>query len=158
VKVDVVMIPIFSTIDEDYEGQPARGWVLYDGECGICARMVWWFGSTLKRRGYRLVPLQAPWVVERLGMPTETLLEEMRVLTADGVHLSGADAIIYLARRIWWATPLYAMSLLPGVLPLLHTGYRWFAARRHCFSPSCALSTGRPARRFEERRRGRRAT
>lgn len=141
-KDGVAMIPVFSTMGEEREGQVVKGWVLYDGDCGICTRMAWWFARALERRGYRLVPLQAPWVVARLGLPREKLLEELRVLTPDGVHVGGADAIVYLARRIWWATPLYAASLVPGAMPLLRRGYRWFAGRRHRFSRTCALPAG----------------
>ena len=133
------MIPVFSTMGQECEGQLVKGWVLYDGECGICTRMAWWFAGAFERRGYRLVPLQAPWVMERLGLPSEKLLEELRVLTPDGVHVGGAEAMVYLARRIWWATPLYAASLVPGAMPLLRRGYRWFAVRRHRFSRTCAL-------------------
>lgn len=133
------MIPVFSTMGEEREGHPVQGWVLYDGDCGFCTRLAWRFGGAFERRGYRVVPLQAPWVAERFQMPPEKLLEEMRVLTKDGVQVGGADAVVYLARRIWWATPLYAASLIPGVLPLLRRGYRWIAARRHRFSRTCAL-------------------
>ncbi len=133
------MISVFSTMDDARDGQTARGWVLYDSDCGFCTRLAWRLGGALERRGFRLVPLQAPWVAERLAMPREQLLEEMRVLTKDGTLLGGADAMVYLARRIWWATPFYAASLVPGMMSLLRWGYRWIAARRHRFSRTCAL-------------------
>lgn len=151
------MIPIFSTMGEEREGRAVRGWVLYDADCGFCTRLAWRFGGALERRGYRVVPLQAPWVRERLQLPAEKLLEEMRVLTIEGVHVGGADAVMYLARRMWWALPLYAASLIPGVMHLLRWGYRWIAARRHRFSRTCALPAGGPAGRLRERSRGRRA-
>ena len=141
------MVPVFSTMGDERETHAVRGWVLYDSDCGICTRLAWRLGSTFERRGYRVVPLQAPWVVERLGMPREKLLEEMRVLTTDGGQLGGADAVVYLARKIWWATPLYAASRLPGVLPLLRRGYRWFAARRHRVSQTCSAPASGPAAR-----------
>ena len=141
------MVPVFATMGDERETHAVRGWVLYDSDCGICTRLAWRLGNTFERRGYRLVPLQAPWVVERLGMPREKLLEEMRVLTTDGRQLGGADAVAHLARRIWWAMPLYAVSRLPGVLPLMRRGYRWFAARRHRFSQTCSAPASGPAER-----------
>ena len=56
--------------------------------------------------------------------------------------------------------PLMGVLLIfvPGVLPLLRKGYRWFAARRHRFSRSCAMPVGPPPERFQERSRKRRAT
>ena len=43
-------------------------------------------------------------------------LEEMRVLTHNGEDLGGADAVIFLARQIWWAWPFYALAHIPGIL------------------------------------------
>ena len=133
------MVPVFSAMGDERYARPPRGWVLYDSDCGFCTRLAWRFGGALERRGYRLVPLQAPWVAARLQMSRGKLLEEMRVLTAEGKHLGGADAFVYLGCRIWWAAPLYIFSLIPGALPLMRRCYRWIAARRHRFSRTCAL-------------------
>jgi predicted DCC family thiol-disulfide oxidoreductase YuxK len=140
VKEGAAMVPVFSTMGDERETHAVRGWVLYDSDCGFCTRLAWRFAGAFERRGYRLVPLQAPWVAELLAMPREKLLKEMRVLTTGGMQVGGADAMIYLARRIWWATPLFAASLLPGMMPLLRRGYRWFAARRHRVSRACAVA------------------
>jgi len=48
--------------------------------------------------------------------------------------------MVYLARRIWWAWPLWAVSRLPVVMRLLDCGYRWFAARRYCLNGSCEIT------------------
>jgi predicted DCC family thiol-disulfide oxidoreductase YuxK len=128
---------------------PPAGWVVYDGACGVCAGLARRFRQMLERRGFALVPLQAPWMSSRLrfsyGIPLENLLDEMRVLTADGRALAGGDAVLFLAGRIWWARPLAAVASLPPFRALLHRGYRWFAARRHRFSDACAIHPTPPA-------------
>ena len=128
---------------------PPAGWVVYDGACGVCSRLARRFRRMLERRGFALVPLQAPWMSSRLrfsyGIPLEKLLDEMRVLTADGRALGGADAVLFLARRVWWTWPLAALGALPPVRALLHRAYRWFAARRHRFSDACAIHPTPPA-------------
>jgi len=72
-------------------------------------------------------------------LPPEELLREMRVATADGNLYGGAQAIVYLARQIWWAWPLYAAAKLPGVPRILDAGYRWFADHRTCASGMCSI-------------------
>jgi hypothetical protein len=83
--------------------------------------------------------LQDPRVPELLGLPFDKLLREMRLLTSDGNQYGGADALIYLAGRIWWAWPVYAAAHLPGVRGALRAAYRWFAPRRSCLNGVCTL-------------------
>ena len=127
---------------------PPAGWVVYDGACGVCSRLARRFRGMLERRGFALVPLQAPWMSSRLrfsyGIPLENLLDEMRVLTADGRALGGADAVLFLAGRVWWAWPVAALGSLPLLRVLLGRGYRWFAANRHRVSQACGIHPAPP--------------
>jgi predicted DCC family thiol-disulfide oxidoreductase YuxK len=122
---------------------PPAGWVVYDGACGVCSGLARRFRRVLKRRGFALVPIQSPWMSSRLrfsyNIPIENLLDEMRVLTADGRALGGADAILFLASKIWWARPLAALGSLPPLRALLRRGYRWFADNRHRLSSACGI-------------------
>ncbi|MGH9556140.1 MAG: thiol-disulfide oxidoreductase DCC family protein [Terriglobales bacterium] len=132
------------------------GWLVYDGECALCTRLVRWFRRPLERRGYAFVPLQSPWIAARLHISyrvaPEDLLKEMRVLTADGRCLGGSDAVLHLARAIWWTWPLWALGELPSVRSLLDLGYRTVARHRHCVSAAgqriaaCAVGKGRAAK------------
>ena len=54
----------------------------------------------------------------------------MRLRLTDGTVFGGAEAVVEIARRIWWAWPLWAISRLPGAMRPLHAGYRWLARRR----------------------------
>jgi predicted DCC family thiol-disulfide oxidoreductase YuxK len=117
----------------------ARGLVLYDGQCGFCSRWVKIWAGTLAKRGFHIASLDEPWVAERLKIPDDELLTDIRLLAADGQLISGANVYLYVMRRIWWAWPLYAIFSLPGFNRLINVGYRWFARNRYCVSHACRL-------------------
>lgn len=127
--------------------QPTRGWVLYDAECQFCTSMVTRTRSAVEAGGFRFAPLQSPWVRERLAVPEDVLLAEMRVLTVSGRVLGGADALVYLSRelgssrRSWWARPLAIVSKLPIVMPVLRFAYRWVAQHRYCRQGACRITS-----------------
>ena len=120
-------------------------WVLYDGACGFCSRWVPFWKGTLEKRGIGIASLQEPWVVERLeakGVAMENLLDDLRILVAgSGEVIPGADAYRYAFRRIWWARPLYLLSVMPGLRRLFDRGYRAFAENRYRVSKACRLDS-----------------
>jgi predicted DCC family thiol-disulfide oxidoreductase YuxK len=127
-----------------------RGWVLYDGGCGVCARWVPFWGPTLARLGLGIAALQEPWVAAWLDVPRDALLSDIRLLFVDGSHLAGADVYRYVMRRLWWASPLYALAAAPGTRRIFDAAYRRFADHRHRISTcrSRALRRRRNAGRF----------
>ena len=118
----------------------ARGWVFFDRDCSVCTSLARRFRRALETRGFGLAALQDPRVRALLDLPPEDLLREMRVATADGNVYGGAEAIVFLARQICWAWPLYAAAKLPGLPRVLETCYRWFADHRTCVSGTCSIS------------------
>lgn len=65
-------------------------------------------------------------------MPTGQAWDEMKLRFPSGKTLGGADAAIYLARRVWWAWPVWALSRLPGAMRVMRRVYRRVAASRSC--------------------------
>jgi len=130
---------------ERLSSEDRNGWVLYDGDCPMCIRLAGRFASILSRHGFELEPLQSPWVRSRLGVLASEPLDEMFVLSSSGDVIGGADAVVFLARSIWWAWPLYAIPKLPGMMWLLARLYRWVARNRACFGGRCAVTQGRKA-------------
>lgn len=116
---------------------PANGWVFYDGECSLCSGTAARFAPLLSRHHFRLAPLQTPWVQQRLGLNPAEPLMEMKLLAADGRVLGGLDALLHIARRIWWVWPLFAVAQIPGMKELLRVVYRWMAANRQCLNGAC---------------------
>jgi predicted DCC family thiol-disulfide oxidoreductase YuxK len=106
------------------------GWVLYDGGCGVCERLARFWTPTLARLDLAVAPLQAPWVAARIDLSPEVLTADVRLLLRDGRHLAGADVYRYVMRRLWWAYPLYLLSITPGFRWIFDGFYRWFAEHR----------------------------
>ena len=119
--------------------KPLLGWVLYDDSCGICRRWIPFWAATLEKRGFTVAPLQSEWVTHKIPVPGEDLLLDVRLLLADGTHIRGADVYRYMMRRIWWAYPLYLVSITPLLRRVFDRGYRTFADHRHRFSRACGL-------------------
>ena len=113
--------------------------IYYDDECQFCRGMLRRFGRTLARRRFIFVPLQAPGAARLLSVSDEHLLDEMRVRLDNGAVFGGASALVEIARRIWWAWPLWALSRVPGAMVVLRAGYRWVARNRHCPNGTCAV-------------------
>jgi predicted DCC family thiol-disulfide oxidoreductase YuxK len=119
------------------------GWILYDGECALCARWLARVYHPFSRRGFRFAPLQAPWVVERFGLDPADALREMRLVLPGDRILGGADAAAEIARHLWWTRPAWLLFRLPGAAPDCRAAYRWLARNRHCIGGSCRLGGDR---------------
>ena len=130
------MTSVLTEITESVEATPPHGWIFYDAACRSCAGLAARFSDVFAQRGFTFAPLQEKWVQQTLGLSEAEALQEMRVLTRDGRALAGADAIVFLARQVWWMWPLGWLARLPGARALLRKVYRWFAAHRHCSMPS----------------------
>jgi predicted DCC family thiol-disulfide oxidoreductase YuxK len=126
------MISLSSELTDTKGSRAANGWVFFDRDCLICRRLALRFRATLATRGFGLAALQDPRVAALLALPQEEMLREMRVVTTEGALYGGANAILFLSGRIWWAWPVYFVGRLPGCWWLLDAGYRWFATHRRC--------------------------
>lgn len=132
---------MISLADEftDAKGRHARGWLFFDAECGFCIRLARWLEPILLRRGLAVAPLQDPRVGALLGLRREELLREIRLLWSDGTQYLGAEAMVTVAREIWWGRPLVWFSRIPGGMNLLRKGYRWVSAQRSCHAGQCLV-------------------
>jgi len=123
--------------------KPPHGWILYDDSCGFCRRWVPFWEGALRRRGFDIAPLQADWVRAKLQLNESDLLRDLRLLLSDGSQICGAEVYRYATRRIWWAWPVYLVSVTPGLRSVFDWGYRTFATNRFRVSDTCGLGTKR---------------
>jgi len=116
------------------------GWILYDESCGFCRRWVPFWERTLQKRGFEIAPLQADWVKEKPKLSEDDLLQDLRLLLANGETIQGADTYRYAMKRIWWAYPAYLFSIAPLGRNIFNWSYRKFASNRHQISQTCKIS------------------
>lgn len=124
----------------DSKGRHARGWLFFDAECGFCTRFARWLAPILRRRGLGTAALQDARVDALLGMSRPESLRELRFVLSNGRQYGGADALLAIAREIRWVRPVVWLSLIPGMVKLMQTGYRWIAAHRNCAAVECAAA------------------
>ena len=122
----------------------SQGWILYDDACGFCSRWVGFWKETVRRRGFDVTPLQAPWVRGRVEFAPEQLLDDLRLLHVDGTVTEGADVYRFVMRRIWWAYPAYCLSTLPILRGVFDRTYAAFKRNRYRVSRSCGLGPESP--------------
>jgi predicted DCC family thiol-disulfide oxidoreductase YuxK len=124
----------------DAKGRHANGFLFFDADCVFCTKIARCLQPVLQRRNLAVAPLQDPRVATLLGLPYENLMREIHLLMSDGTRYGGADAVVALARQIWWARPLVWLANIPGVMLLLRTAYRTIARSRRCAGSACATS------------------
>jgi len=131
------MAPFQALASEHLPVQPPTGWLLYDSDCAVCTRLANFWIPTFVRLGLFVAPLQSPGVSERIGLDQSELLRDLRLLESNGTLHSGPDAYRFVMRRLWWAYPLYLLSMIPGLHKLFDAAYRTFARNRRMLSSSC---------------------
>jgi predicted DCC family thiol-disulfide oxidoreductase YuxK len=123
----------------EHTDEAAPGWVFYDSDCPLCTRTLKRFAPMLRRHHFNFAPLQAAWVQKRLGLKPGEPLVEMKLLVEDEAIYGGVDALAQIARRIWWAWPLFAVTRIPRTAILWRGMYQRIAAARNCIGDACQL-------------------
>lgn len=114
-----------------------RGIVCYDGECTICTGLVTRWGHRMRRAGFRLAPLQMPAIQRRLGITR--VPDEMKLITATGEVIGGADAVVAIAEGLGLSHDLALGARSPLVGPLLRLLYAVVAKHRSCAGGQCRI-------------------
>ena len=130
---------MIEAVQESKPGQPRQGWILYDGECGFCSRWIHLWKGAVEKHGFEVKDLQTARAEGTLQIAPEHLLDDILVVTPDGHPKPGADAYLFVAGKIWWASPFSALFRLPGLYWLLWRGYRWVNRNRYRLFGSCPL-------------------
>lgn len=137
----------------DGKGRHARAWLFFDAECEFCTVVATRIAKLMRRRGLDVAPLQDPRVGPLLGLTRAELLQAFRFVSTAGRQYAGADAVIALARELWWAQPLAWLAAFPGMMRILRAGYQWIADHRGCPGRNCEIVAG-PAQADPQRKEG----
>ena len=115
------------------------GIIFYDGSCGACCHFIGNNSRLLSACGFSSAALQEEWVAESTGIPLETLLTDIHLITPDEGVYRGADAYRYIFKKVWWLKPLYALTSLPLLRTFFDYSYKFIADRRRLISKICGL-------------------
>ncbi|MEO6005600.1 MAG: DCC1-like thiol-disulfide oxidoreductase family protein [Opitutus sp.] len=116
--------------------------ILYDGECGLCDRLVQWVLPRDRAGKFRFAALQSPWaqsVLSRHGLPV-TDFETMAVVEGEQVFLR-STAVLRILRFLPWWRWAYGFTVIPRVLrdavynAIARRRKRWFPAPDACGVP-----------------------
>jgi predicted DCC family thiol-disulfide oxidoreductase YuxK len=137
--------------EDRVEGLPAAPLVLYDGDCGLCARSVRFILDHERDHQIVFAPLQGPTgALARQRFPRIPASVDSVVYIRDGRAHLRSKAMLYAASHLrapWrWS---HAMRWFPGVV--LDLAYRVVAAVRYRIwghADACQLVTPEQRRRF----------
>src|SRR4051812_41104923 len=110
-----------------------RALVLYDGQCPLCRKSVWWLKWLDWRRRLDCRDARDPANVPAVEPPLEPhrLLEEMHLVTPDGKRVyHGFGAFRWMAWRLPFLWAIAPLLYLPGVPTLGQAVYLWIARNR----------------------------
>ena len=118
--------------------------ILYDGECGLCDRLVQWVLPRDRAGRFHFAALQSDWAqreLRRHKLPT-TDFDSMVLLDGERVYLRSTAALRVLRGLPRW-TWAYAFIVVPtGLRDLVYT---WIARRRkRWFPPPAACGVPKP--------------
>jgi predicted DCC family thiol-disulfide oxidoreductase YuxK len=113
--------------------------IFYDGDCRFCTAGANRWGPLCARHGFVMTPLQSPAARQRLNLAEGEIPDEMKVETRTGPILGGVDAILYIARHIPLAWPLWLLGQVPFLHSLFVSRYQKFAATRNCRNGACRI-------------------
>ena len=123
--------------------------ILYDGECGLCDRLVQWVLPRDRAGFFHFAALQSPWAqtaLGRHGLPTKDF--DTMVLIEEGrIHLRSSAALRVLRRLPGWRWT-YGFVVVPR--GLRDAVYGWIARRRKRWFPG-PLACGVPKPAWRER-------
>ena len=108
--------------------------VVYDGECGVCTRMVNVIRDRDRDGRFELVPHQAPGVMARFpAIPRADFEAAVQLIGPEGERWDGAGAVERILELLPRARLLAWLFRLPLARPMARRVYRWFARHRHRF-------------------------
>lgn len=127
-----------------------RHWVLWDGNCGLCAAAAAWVARGDRAGQLAVVAWQvAPSPPMSRALAT-ACQQAVQVVTRDGTVLAGAEAVAFVLGEVGWRRLAHLLSR-PPLRWLWAWGYRWVAGHRRTLSrllglPATCSVAGPPAK------------
>ncbi len=117
--------------------------VLYDGDCGLCHRFVYFIVSQDKKSSFRFAPLNSETGIKLLKDSSIHPLPDSVVVVYQGRFLTRSTAALHCLQRLpKMQLAAKLLSLIPGSLSdrvydlIAQKRYRWFGTKENCPLPS----------------------
>lgn len=105
-------------------------WLIWDGQCGFCRRVVVWFQQQDNRRAFRIIPMQScpsPPMTPKLYAESQ---KAMQVITRDGKQISGGRSVLYVLETMGWHPLMMRIASNPPFVWAIDVGYKIVARNR----------------------------
>lgn len=114
-----------------------RGYLLFDGDCGICT----WASEKVKKLDQRQQFVVAPYQsipgteLIKFGITYAQCDKKLQVISRDGKVYQGAFGLNYFLWQYFpWSVLIFFIYALPILLMLEWVAYAWVARNRHRLS------------------------
>lgn len=134
---------------DDRSDQKVKGYILFDGKCGICTNSMHFFSKYEHITGFKTLPLQHEMVKDITEISEEQLSKDIYIIINDEnkTHLKGVDAYLVLTENIIWFKPFHFLLKFKPAKKLADKIYRIIADRRKKISKVCRI----PVRPYSEK-------
>ena len=109
-------------------------WLIWDGECGFCRKIVVWFQQQDTERRFHVTTYQgcpSPPMTPKLR---EESARAMQVITNTGEQISGGKSVLFVLETVGRYPWLMKAASKPPLVWLIDTGYKVVARNRQYFS------------------------
>jgi len=111
--------------------------LLWDGDCGFCARGAQWLQSQDRKSLFEIAPHQSksePFL-SQYDLDYAQCREEIKLVSSDGNILGGAEALnFFLGKYFPWSLIIRIIKRLPPLLYIEKIAYRLIAKNRSLLS------------------------
>lgn len=117
-----------------------RHWIVWDGDCGFCRRLVAWTLAHDRDGLFEAMPYQALPSPPMTPALAAACARAVHVRTIDGAWLRGGRACLFVLERIGFPR-VARIARVPPLVWLVEAGYRVVAGNRPFFSRLLARRT-----------------
>ena len=104
--------------------------LIFDGQCGMCTRMIMWILARDHEHRITPVPCQAREGLAGYGITRDQCEASVWAVTSGGERVAGGQAAVLIVALLWRHPWMVSLGRMPGVRQLLDVGYRLVARNR----------------------------
>ena len=108
-------------------------WLLWDGDCGFCARVITLIEKLDGREQFRAIPYQSAPSPPMTPSLATACAQALHVVDSAGRIMAGGRACIFVIQKLGWRRTARVLRL-PGIIFLVESAYATVARHRMLLS------------------------